>query len=154
MCFQSSRLRRSYPSERQGDASCTATVSLTAGTRVGRYEIRSLLGEAYRETDTQLGREVALNSFPRMAADRTRMSRFIQEARATSALNHPSIVTMYDVEQTGVGVQFFVAELVTGDTLRERVRRGPLKIGEAFDSAAQIASALVAACRRHRPSLS
>jgi Tol biopolymer transport system component/tRNA A-37 threonylcarbamoyl transferase component Bud32 len=125
--------------------------SITEGARVGRYEVRSRIGEGgmgevYAATDTELGRPVALKFLhAEVAADERRMSRFIQEARATSALNHPNIVTVYEVGQTDEGVRFFATELIDGETLRARMNVGAMKLGEVLEVAIQIASALVAA---------
>ncbi|MCA1619959.1 MAG: serine/threonine protein kinase [Acidobacteria bacterium] len=126
-------------------------MTLEAGTRVGKYEIRELLGaggmgEVYRALDTELGRAVALKFLPaEMAADPKRMQRFEQEARAASALNHPNIVTVHDIGQTADGRRFFATELVDGVTLRERTKAQGLKLGEALDIVAQVAAALVEA---------
>ncbi|MFL6230216.1 MAG: protein kinase domain-containing protein [Pyrinomonadaceae bacterium] len=126
-------------------------MSLHVGTKLGRYEIRSPLGEGgmgevYLAMDTELGRPVALKFLhAEVAADERRMNRFIQEAKAASALNHPNIVTVYDVGRTDEGVRFFATELIDGETLRERMGVGAMKLGEVLDVAIQIASALVAA---------
>ena len=126
-------------------------MTLDAGTRLGRYEVRSLLGaggmgEVYLANDAELNRPVALKMLPaEVAADERRMQRFVQEARAASALNHPNILTVYDIGQTADGTRFFATEFVEGETLRERLRRGGQKLGEVLDVAVQIASALVAA---------
>ena len=126
-------------------------MTLEAGTRVGKYEIRELLGaggmgEVYRALDTELGRAVALKFLPaEMAADPKRMQRFEQEARAASALNHPNIVTVHDIGQTADGRRFFATELVDGVTLRERMKAPGLKLTDALDIVAQVAAALVEA---------
>lgn len=126
-------------------------MSLDAGTRIGRYEIQSLIGvggmgEVYRALDTELNRPVALKFLHSdVAADQDRMSRFIQEARAASALNHPNILTVFDIGQTEAGARFFATEFVQGTTLREHIAARRLKLGDALDIAAQIASALAAA---------
>ncbi|HEX8456201.1 MAG TPA: protein kinase [Pyrinomonadaceae bacterium] len=126
-------------------------MSLDAGTRIGRYEIQSLIGvggmgEVYRALDTELNRTVALKFLHSdVAADQDRMSRFIQEARAASALNHPNILTVFDIGQTEEGARFFATEFVQGTTLREQIAGRRLKLGDALDIAAQIASALAAA---------
>ncbi|HEX8069515.1 MAG TPA: protein kinase [Pyrinomonadaceae bacterium] len=127
-------------------------MSLDAGTHInGRYEIQSLLGaggmgEVYRARDTELNRPVALKFLHTdVAADQQRMQRFVQEARAASALNHPNILTVFDIGQTAEGARFFATEFVEGVTLRERMQRGRLKLGEVLDITIQIASALVAA---------
>ena len=126
-------------------------MSLDAGTRIGRYEIQSLLGaggmgEVYRALDTELNRPVALKFLHSdVAADQDRMSRFIQEARAASALNHPNILTVFDIGHTDAGARFFATEFVQGTTLREHITARRMKLGDALDIAAQIASALAAA---------
>ncbi|HLL17107.1 MAG TPA: protein kinase [Pyrinomonadaceae bacterium] len=126
-------------------------MSLDAGTRIGRYEIQSLIGaggmgEVYRALDTELNRPVALKFLhSNVAADQDRMSRFIQEARAASALNHPNILTVFDIGQTDAGARFFATEFVQGTTLREHMQARRLKLTDALDFAAQIASALAAA---------
>ncbi len=120
------------------------------GTRFGRYEIRSLIGsggmgEVYLAADTKLGRTVALKFLPaEVAADQKRMQRFTREAHAASSLNHPNIITIHEIEQEG-GVTFIATEFIEGVTLRERMKGGPLGIGEALDVAIQTASALAAA---------
>ena len=126
-------------------------MSFQPGARVGRYEIQDLLGaggmgEVYRAFDTELRRPAALKFLPaEIAADPKRLARFEQEALAASGLNHPNIVTVYDVGQAEDGRRFFATELVDGVTLREHVKRRPLRLGEVLDIAAQVASALVAA---------
>ncbi|HYH85966.1 MAG TPA: protein kinase, partial [Pyrinomonadaceae bacterium] len=126
-------------------------MAIETGTRVGKYEIKELLGtggmgEVYRALDTELRRAVALKFLPAdIAADPRRMRRFEQEALAASALNHPNILTVYDISQTEEGRRFFSTELVEGVTLREHLSSRPVKLGEVLDIAVQIASALVAA---------
>jgi serine/threonine-protein kinase len=124
--------------------------SLLAGTRLGRYEIRSKLGEGgmgevYLAQDTKLDRKVALKILPAdVAAHPDRMKRFVQEAKAASGLNHPNIITIYEVEQID-SVNFIGTEFIDGETLRERMRTAPMKLAEILDVAAQVASALSAA---------
>src|SRR6266568_9544978 len=123
---------------------------LTANTTLAHYRIVSKIGEGgmgevYLAQDTKLDRKVALKILPAdVASDDTRMRRFIQEARAASGLNHPNIITIYEIEQIG-SVNFIATEFIDGETLRERMRRAPVKVGEVLDVAAQIASALSAA---------
>jgi hypothetical protein len=125
-------------------------MSLTAGTSVGRYEIRELLGtggmgEVYKAHDSTLGRSVAIKVLHQaVSADAAGVARFLQEARAASALNHPNILTIHEVgdHQTS---RFIVSELVEGETLRQRLARGPLTLREVLDIVAQTASALAAA---------
>ena len=125
-------------------------MTIAIGTRLGRYEIRSPLGaggmgEVYLAQDTNLDRKVALKVLPAdVAADRHRMSRFVQEAKAASALNHPDIITIYEIEQID-SVLFIATEFIDGVTLRDRLRNASMKLGEALDVATQIASALAAA---------
>jgi len=98
-------------------------VTISAGARLGHYEIRSKLGEGgmgevWRARDTRLNREVAIKVLPAaLAKDAGRLRRFEQEAMAASALNHPSIVTIHEIGKTDAG-RFIVMELVRGQTLR------------------------------------
>src|SRR5205807_6670285 len=102
-------------------------MTIEAGTKFGRYEIRSKIGEGgmgevYLAQDTKLDRRVALKILPAdVASLRDRMSRFVQEAKAASALNHPSIITIYEVEQID-SVNFIATEFIDGETLRQRMR--------------------------------
>src|SRR5258706_12025630 len=124
--------------------------SLPPATRLGRYEIRSKIGEGgmgkvYLAQDTKLDRKVALKILPAdVAANQDRMHRFVQEAKAASALNHPNILTIYEIEQID-SVNFIANEFIDGETLREQLRSAPMKLGEVLDVTAQIASALSAA---------
>lgn len=119
-------------------------------TRLGRYEIRSLLGaggmgEVYLAYDTELERIVALKLLNEdLAADQQRMQRFIQEAKAVSALNHPNILTIHEIG-TQDSVRFIATEFIDGVTLRHRMTNVRMKIGEILDIAAQVATALAAA---------
>ena len=125
-------------------------MDLAPGTKLGRYEIRSKLGqggmgEVYLAQDTKLDRKVAIKLLtPDIATDKNRMNRFVQEAKAASALNHPNIITIHEIDETSVG-QFLATEFIDGETLRERMRREPLKLDQVVDVAAQTASALSAA---------
>src|SRR5947209_18994845 len=125
-------------------------MTIASGTRIGRYEINALIGEGgmgevYRAQDTELHRAVALKFLrAEVASDEKRMQRFIQEARAASALNHPNILTVYEIGQAD-GARFFAAEFVDGVTLREALTRRKMKLIEVLDVAIQVASALVAA---------
>src|SRR5918998_2454912 len=126
-------------------------MTLTAGTRVGKYEVQTLIGEGgmglvYRALDTELRRPVALKFLPaEVAADPKRLERFGREALAASALNHPNIVTVYDIGQTEDGRRFFATEFVDGSTLRAHVRERRLSLGDVLDLVAQVAAALVEA---------
>src|SRR5437016_12371029 len=125
-------------------------MALTAGTKLGRYEILSKLGaggmgEVYLAQDTKLDRGVALKILPdEVAAHPDRMKRCVQEAKAASALNHPNIITIYEIDETESG-HFIATEFIDGETLRERELKAPLKLGQSLDIAAQIAGALSAA---------
>jgi eukaryotic-like serine/threonine-protein kinase len=123
---------------------------LTPGTILGQYEIRSPLGaggmgEVYRAHDTRLDREVAIKVLPEsLTAHPDRLRRFEQEARAVAALNHPNILAVYQMG-THEGASYMVSELLDGETLRERLRRGPIPLRKATDYAVQIAHGLAAA---------
>jgi serine/threonine-protein kinase len=123
---------------------------LAPGTRLGRYEIRSRIGaggmgEVYLAHDTSLDRPIALKVLPAdVAAAADRMNRFVQEARTASALNHPNIITVYEIDEAAP-VPFIAIEFVDGETLRDRLRRAPVTIAEAIEIAVQIAGALGAA---------
>jgi serine/threonine protein kinase len=125
-------------------------MSLTIGSRFGVFEVQSLLGvggmgEVYLARDTRLGRDVALKVIPSaVAADRQRLDRFTREARALAALTHPAIGAIYDVAEDGE-TRALVLELVEGDTLDQRLQRGPLSIAEALTIARTVAEALDAA---------
>src|SRR6187431_3266028 len=108
-------------------------MSLTAGSSVDRYQIQNLLGsggmgEVYKAVDPTLGRSVALKVLrAELSGDPERMSRFLHEARAASALNHPNILTIHEVGNHD-GARFLVSELVEGETLRQRLERGSLTL--------------------------
>jgi len=125
-------------------------MGLAAGTIMGQYEIRSALGaggmgEVYRAHDTRLDRYVAIKVLPEyLTSDPERLCRFEQEARATAALNHPNILAVYQMA-TENGISYLVEELLEGETLRERLRRGPIPLRKAIDYAVQIAHGLAAA---------
>ena len=125
-------------------------MALTSGARVGPYEIVSPLGaggmgEVYRARDSKLQREVAIKVLPdHLAADRERLARFEREAQVLASLNHPHIAQIYGFEQSE-HANALVLELVEGDTLAERIGKGPLPLDEALPIARQIAQALEAA---------
>jgi|SRR5579872_208682 len=103
------------------------------------------MGVVYRATDEHLHRTIALKFLPpALERDPERLARFRNEARTLAALNHPHIVTVYEVSQEG-DTPFFVMELVDGDTLRSRLRAGPLPVGEALEITSQVARGLAAA---------
>ena len=125
-------------------------MSLNAGTKLGRYEIRSKLGEGgmgevYLADDVKLGRTVALKILSaEVAADHKRMQRFVQEARLASSLNHPHIVTIYEIDEEAQP-PFIATEYIDGKNLRERMKAGGLGLGEVLGVSEQVASALAAA---------
>jgi eukaryotic-like serine/threonine-protein kinase len=125
-------------------------MTIGTGTKLGPYEIVSPLGaggmgEVYRAKDTRLDREVAIKILPAdFAKDADRLRRFEQEARATSALNHPNILTVYDIG-THDGAPFIVAELLEGEELRAQLHHGALTGRKAVAYAQQIAAGLAAA---------
>ncbi len=125
-------------------------MTIPAGTNFGRYEVRSQLGaggmgEVYLAHDTQLDRSVALKLLPaNVTEDEDRLRRFQQEARATSALNHPNILTIFEIGQSG-GTHFIATEFIDGETLRSKLMRGRMKLDEILDVSIQVASALGAA---------
>ena len=126
-------------------------MTLTSGTRLGTYQVLSQIGaggmgEVYRAHDTKLGRDVAIKILPEaFAHDPERLSRFQREAKMLAALNHPNIATIHGLEQSG-DTSYLVMELVSGETLQERVKReGAVPIEEALTIAKQIAEALEAA---------
>ena len=127
--------------------------SLAAGVRVGPYEIvaplgAGAMGEVYRAHDAKLGRDVAIKVLPPMfTADRERVARFDSEARMLAALNHPHIGAIYGLEEAG-GMPALVLELVDGETLADRLRRGPVPPSDTLAIARQIADALDAAHRK------
>jgi Tol biopolymer transport system component/predicted Ser/Thr protein kinase len=120
------------------------------GSRISHYKVRSKLGEGgmgevWRAEDTTLGRDVALKMLPEsFAEDPERLERFKREARVLASLSHPNIAGIYDLEETE-GKRFLVMEVAEGETLSERIARGPLPVEEAIRIAERIAEALEAA---------
>src|SRR5262245_29972150 len=120
-------------------------MTLAAGTLLGPYEIQSALGaggmgEVYRARDTRLERLVAIKVLPDgFTASPQTLERFQREARAASALNHPNICTIYDV---GADPPFIAMELLEGETVHERLRRGPMEIAALIDIASALSDAL------------
>jgi serine/threonine protein kinase len=118
---------------------------LSARTKLGTYEIRSAIGaggkgEVYQAHDTKLGRDVAIKELPEaFAHDADRLSRFQREAKMLASLNLPNIATIFGLEQSG-STSYLVMELVSGETLAERVKReGEVPVEEALAIAKQIA---------------
>jgi serine/threonine protein kinase len=130
--------------------SIIASVAIKAGTFVGDYEVLKLIGsggmgEVYRAHDAKLARDVAIKVLPPfLTNDPDRLRRFEQEARAAAALNHPNILSVY---QLGVyrGAPYMVSELLEGSTLREQIKRGPVPPRKAIEQGVQIARGLAAA---------
>ncbi len=125
-------------------------MTLSAGARLGPYEILSPLGaggmgEIYKARDTRLGRDVAIKVLPAgLSSDPERLKRFEKEARSASALNHPNLVTIYDIGESG-GTSFIAMELVDGSTLRDLLAGGALPTKRALAIAAQVADGLAKA---------
>ncbi|MFN2385490.1 MAG: serine/threonine-protein kinase [Thermoanaerobaculia bacterium] len=125
-------------------------MTLPPGSRLGPYDILSPLGaggmgDVYRARGPRLAREVAIKVLPdSISSDPGRLRRFEQEARATSALNHPNILTIFDVGESK-RTPFVVSELLEGDTLREILSGAPLPRRRALDLAGGIAHGLAAA---------
>ena len=125
-------------------------MTLTSGTSLGPYQILSLLGaggmgEVYLAEDSRLGRKVALKLLPaEFTQDADRLRRFTNEAKAASALNHPNILTIYEIGQME-GIHFIAAEYVEGQTLRQHITPAGMELPVALDVAMQVASALAAA---------
>src|SRR5262252_5162174 len=113
---------------------------LNVGTQLGSYEITALLGkggmgEVYRARDAKLKREVAIKVLPEeFSRDGDRASRFQREAEVLASLNHPNIGAIYDLQEAD-GSRFLILELVEGETLAERIRRGAIPVEEALDIA-------------------
>jgi len=125
-------------------------MAVIEGTRLGRYEIRSQLGaggmgEVYLALDTQLRRQIALKLLPAdFTQDKDKLRRFKQEAYAASALNHPNILTIYEIGSEA-GVHFIANEFVDGESLRQRMIRTQMTINEVLAVTAQVAGALAVA---------
>ena len=123
---------------------------LTIGTQLGLYEIIALLGkggmgEVYRARDLKLKREVAIKILPEeFSRDADRVSRFQREAEVLASLNHPNIAGIHDLAEAN-GSRYLVLELVEGETLADRIDRGPIPVEEALNIALQICEALEAA---------
>lgn len=127
-----------------------SNLDVAPGRTFGRYHILSVIGaggmgEVYLARDIELRREVALKVLPvHFARDEGRVARFRREAKAASALNHPNIVTIYDIGKSGQ-TRYIAAEFVEGTTLRDRLAPGGMDLNEAIGIAIQCAGALAAA---------
>ncbi|PYK06437.1 MAG: hypothetical protein DME66_04510, partial [Verrucomicrobia bacterium] len=123
---------------------------LLVGQTFGHYKIskrigRGGMGEVYLATDVTAGRKAALKLLPmRFTGDAERLKRFQQEARAVVALNHPNILTVYEIGEDH-STHYIASEMIEGETLRQRLMRGRMELSEAVDVAIQVASALAAA---------
>ena len=127
-----------------------APMSLQSGHQLAHYEIlepigKGGMGEVYRAKDSKLGREVAIKALPdEFARDAERLARFKREAKVLASLNHPNIASIYGLEQSG-STHFLVLELVDGETLEERIAKGPIPVDDAVSLFVQIAEGLEAA---------
>jgi serine/threonine-protein kinase len=125
-------------------------LTLTIGTQLGSLEVTALIGrggmgEVYRARDTKLKRDVAIKILPdEFSHDADRVSRFQREAEVLASLNHPNIASIYDLEEAN-GSRYLVLELVEGETLADRIARGPIPVEEALDIAKHICEACEAA---------
>src|SRR5215510_13106764 len=123
---------------------------IAIGQQLGSYEITALLGkggmgEVYRARDSKLKRYVAIKILPdEFSRDTTRVSRFQREAEVLASLNHPNIAVLYDLQEDK-DTRFLVLEIVEGETLADRIRRGPIPIDEALSIAKSMCEALEAA---------
>ena len=124
-------------------------MTIAAGTRLGRYEIRSQIGaggmgEVYLANDNELDRAVAIKILPEaVASDTQRLQRFIREAKSASALNHPHILTIHEIGSVD-NIRFIATEFIDGQTLRQRITEG-VKLVDVLEISTQIAGALAAA---------
>ena len=131
-------------------------MTLAGGTKLGRYEIRSKIGEGgmgevYLALDTKLGRQVALKILPgELASNQDRMRRFTQEAKAAAALNHPNIAHIYEIGSQG-DIHFIAMEFVEGQTLRELIHLGRTELPKLLRYLQHTAEGLAKA---HAPVLS
>ena len=123
---------------------------LEAGRKLAHYEIvepigKGGMGEVYRARDGKLGRDVAIKVLPEeFSRDSERLARFKREAKVLASLNHPNIAAIYGLEQSD-SIHYLVLELVPGETLAERIARGPIPVDEAVAIATKITEGLQAA---------
>ncbi len=126
-------------------------MALTEGTTLGPYEVVGLIGqggmgEVYQARDTKLDRQVAIKVLPPdLTRDETAKQRFLQEAKAASALDHPNICTIFEINETDDGQLYLVMAYYEGETLKQRIERGPLALDEAVDIATQVGQGLAEA---------
>jgi serine/threonine protein kinase len=126
-------------------------MSFAQGDKIGSYQVLALLGsggmgDVYRARDTKLQREVAIKALPdAFTQDPDRLARFQREAEVLASLNHPNIGAIHNLEEAADGSRFLILELVEGETLADRIARGPLRVDEVFQVGRQIASAIEAA---------
>src|ERR1700719_2901986 len=124
---------------------------LSPGSRIGRYDVRSLLGsggmgDVYLAWDSELERDIAIKVLRDAEGSGDRARRFVQEAKAASALHHPNVAHVYEIGSQD-NVRFIAMEIIEGETLRARIARGPMKTDDILSIGTQIASALAAAHR-------
>src|SRR6266446_3642601 len=118
------------------------SLSISPGTKLGRYEIRAKIGEGgmgevHLAQDTELDRTVAIKILPEnLASDQHRLQRFVQEAKAASALNHPHILTIYEIGTIG-NSRFIATEFIDGETLRPHIKTGT-NVGEILEVGIQV----------------
>src|SRR4051812_13625918 len=149
-CTRRSRSARARSRRRCRCGSGSDAMKIGPGTHVGIYEITASLGSGamgnvYRARDPRLERDVAIKALPDgVANDPDALARFEREARFLASLNHPNIAAIYGIEEAE-GERLLVLELVPGETLEERLHRGPIPLPQVLDIGVQIASALEAA---------
>ena len=135
-------------------AELRGTAAMLAGRTIGHYQVLEPIGDGgmgviYKAVDARLGRTVALKFIqPRLDADRSAAERFRQEARAAGALEHPNICTIHDIGETEDGRLYLAMPLYDGETLEQRIARGPLQIADAVDIAVQVLRGLAKAHAR------
>src|SRR5262249_53460024 len=126
-----------------GAIATPGSMALAPGTRLGAYEILTLIGsggmgEVYRASDTKLHRDVAIKVLPaEVAVDPDRLARFEREAQLLASLNHPNIAQIHGIDESA-GVSSLIMELVDGPTLAERIAKGPIPLDQALPIAKQI----------------
>ena len=126
-------------------------MTIAPGSRLGQYEIISLLGGGgmglvYKAQDTRLKRQVAIKLLPPdLTRDETAKQRFLQEAQAASALDHPNICVIHEIDETPEGQLYLAMAYYEGETLKEKIERGPLPLDEAVDIAVQVGQGLAKA---------